>query len=620
VADDEPKDIEMTAGFETTDEFESRGPHDPGIAGSALADPSWYAADVPGTAAPDPALTGGPDAHDILSSPPIGELMVRRGLISREQLDLALELQRENGRKTGETLVGMGAISTFDLARSLAERLGREFVDLNEVALDFMVANSIPEEMARRYNALPIAVRNGHLFVAMGDPEDVFALDDLRMMTGYNIVAAFGDPQQIAAAINRMWSRATVDAELDSVAEATQPEKDPLASVTEEDQGPIIRLVNAIIDQALDERASDIHLEPGTDILRIRYRVDGILRDVSYTPLRAARALVSRVKVMSNIDIANTRTPQDGRFTITSRNRVVDVRAVTLPTASGEAVVMRILDRTQSIASFDRLGFGPGEIDRFVEETKRPQGAILVTGPTGSGKTSTLYAAAASLDINQRSMVTVEDPVEYRLDHVKQVQIDVKAGRTFPATLRAVLRADPDMIFVGEIRDHETARIAAEAAVTGHLVLSTIHTTSAAATPIRLVDMGVEPYLVASAVTCIAAQRLLRRLCKECAQPDPRAAKWLRSLHISEDEHAPETVMAAVGCPVCHGAGFSGRVAVIEVLKVTEDIERLIVRRAPTREVEQWAIAEGMDTLRTVAIRRVLDGVTSIDEVLRVVR
>ncbi len=564
-------------------------------------------------AAGEPGASGTP-------APRIGELLLERGLIQSDQLEFALDLQRTSSRRMGETLVAMGAVSSSDLARVLAERLGRPFVDLSEESIDFLLANRIPEETARRYSAVPVRLSDGQLLVAMADPTDVFALDDLRFLTGLTIVAAFADPVQLQTTISRIWARANVDIELGSAAEAADEDVADFSAAVGDDEAPIIRLVNALIDQAIDERASDVHLEPSSRAMQIRFRIDGILHDVSEAPLSVARALVSRVKVLANIDIANARVPHDGRFTVTPRGRSVDIRVVTLPTASGEAVVMRLLDRSQSVMTFDRLGLGEGELDSYIAEAQRPQGAILMTGPTGSGKTSTLYATAAMLNSRERAIVTVEDPVEYRLDGIKQIQIHAKAGRTFPGVLRAVLRADPDVILVGEIRDHETARIAAEAAITGHLVLSTLHTTSAAATPLRLADMGVEPYLVASAVTCVAGQRLIRRLCAECAEPDPRATTWLRSLDAPDAVDTAKLVRRAVGCSACQSTGYMGRVAIVEVLVVSDDVKRLIVARAPSHDIERWAVAEGMNPLRTIATRRVLEGITSIDEMMRVAR
>jgi type IV pilus assembly protein PilB len=556
-----------------------------------------------------------PRAYATGVTPRIGELLIERELISEDQLQLALDLQRRSGHRMGETLVAMGVLSERDLARVLAERLGREFIDFASTPVDLVVANRVPEDLARRYEAIPVMMRGDGLVVAMANPDDVFALDDLQLVTGSSIIPTTADRSQIHEALDRVWSGTTVASEVDSAADALA-EEDDLDIKEAATDAPIIRLVNALLEQAIDERASDIHLEPGPRVMRIRLRIDGILRDISEAPRSISRALVSRIKVLASIDIANSRVPHDGRFSITLRGRSIDVRVVTLPSTQGEAVVMRLLDRSATVLDFEQLGIDAHDIELLRDETRKPQGAILVTGPTGSGKTTTLYAATAQLNATERSILTVEDPVEYHLAGTKQIQIDPRAGRTFPAVLRASLRADPDIMLIGEIRDEETARIASEAAITGHLVLSTLHTTSAAAAPMRLVDMGVERYLVASALSCIVAQRLVRRLCRQCGEPDPAAASWLRSLGATDLDGS--RIRRAVGCPNCRQTGYHGRVAVIEVLTVSEDIRRLIIGRAGVDEIHSWAIAAGMVPLQRVAMQRVLDGVTSIDEMLRV--
>jgi type IV pilus assembly protein PilB len=382
-----------------------------------------------------------------------------------------------------------------------------------------------------------------------------------------------------------------------------------------------VKLVNALLEKAVADRASDLHIEPASRNVSIRMRIDGILHDTSEAPLNVLRPMVSRLKVMGNLDIAQTRLPQDGRFSLSIQGRPVDVRIASVPTAAGEAVVLRLLDPMRGAMDISSLGLSEQESERFLSAFHAPQGAIFVTGPTGSGKSSTLYALLASVNTRDKSIVSVEDPVEYRLDGVKQIQINSRAGMTFPSALRSTLRADPDVILVGEVRDAETARIAADASITGHLVLSTLHATSSAASPIRLIDMGVEPYLVASAVSCIAAQRLGRRLCDQCAeQVENPDVELLRRIGAT-DEMLEDgiTLRRPVGCPNCLQTGYRGRAAIFEIMPVTEDITRLIVERAASAEIERVAIEQGMDTLRVAALRKVLRGDLSIEEMARVV-
>ena len=553
------------------------------------------------------------------TSPRIGEMMIERGLITVEDLDEALRAQRKTGRRMGETLVEMGAITDYDLARVLAERLGHEFVDLSSGMLDLVLTTLIPEEVARRYQALPIQKRDGRVVVAMARPDDVFALDDLRVLTDSPVLAVMAAPTQLSRAIDRAFARTDIESSLDeAVTEANEQTKRE-ERIDVGTDAPIVRLVDALIDRAVDEGASDVHIEPSSTRVRIRSRVDGVLHDTSDLPRSVLRPVVSRVKVLAGIDLTRTRVPNDGRFSVKIRHRTVDVRVTTLPTAHGESVILRLLDQSDGAIDINRLGFFPDELERYRHAYLAPQGTILVTGPTGSGKTSTLYATLLEVNTDERSTVSVEDPIEYKIDGIKQMQINPSAGLTFPVALRATLRSDPDIVLVGEIRDRETAKIAAEAALTGHLVLSTLHTTRAAATPLRLVDMGLEPYLVGSAVTCIVAQRLARRLCEVCAAPDTRDRSLLRSLGVTDAVIDGGTLLQPIGCPTCHGTGYRGRTAIYEVMPVTEDIARLVLASASSSDIEQCAVGEGMDTLRTSAMRRVAAGQFGIAELLRVI-
>jgi type IV pilus assembly protein PilB len=503
----------------------------------------------------------------------------------------------------------------------LADHLGVPFVDLRGDATDIVLAALIPENVARRYNALPVARWGEQLVIAMANPTDVFAVDDLRVLTGLPVIAALAEPHDLVAALDRAYQHAAVESSLGDATSDVVPEVETQLTVDSVNDSPMVRLVDALLEQAARDKASDLHIEPTTDKVIIRLRIDGVLHDTSEAPLEVLRPMISRLKVLSGLDIAQQRLPQDGRFSVPMPGRTVDVRVATIPTVTGESMVLRMLDASPGVIDLASLGFSPLELSRFEPAFRAAQGGVFVTGPTGSGKTSTLYAALTAISNRDKSIVSVEDPVEYRLYGVRQIQAHPKAGLTFPIALRAILRADPDVIFVGEVRDGETARMAAEASITGHLVLSSLHTTRAAAAPVRLIDMGIEPYLVASSVTCVAAQRLVRRLCDECAQSAPRedAVRLLRDLGADDALLDTAAVRTPVGCPDCRHMGYRGRSAIFEIMPVTEHIARLIVERAATAEIEGVAIAEGMDTLRTAALKRVASGTLGVDEMLRVV-
>ncbi|HEY7439672.1 MAG TPA: GspE/PulE family protein [Acidimicrobiia bacterium] len=549
----------------------------------------------------------------------IGELFVNRGLVKQEDLDAALELQRETGRKIGETLVDLGHATTLQVAHVLADRLGLDFVDLDELTLDTFAAQRIPEEVARRYRALPLDSSDTGVRLAVADPTNVFAIDDLSLLLGKPVVTVVADSAQLDTAIDRIWSGSAIETTLGDATDEQEAEEDLELASTSDDDGPIVRLVDAIIAQAVDERASDIHVEPGTGHVRIRFRVDGVLHDASTAPLNVLRPLISRLKILAGCDISHTRVPQDGRFSSRVRGRTVDIRMTTLPTGWGEAAVLRLLDTSGGVIQLDALGFEPAELERYREAASASQGAIVTSGPTGSGKTSTMYATLLELNTPGRSIVSVEDPIEYQLDGVKQVQVTHRGGVGFASALRSILRADPDIILVGEVRDPETARIAAEAALTGHLVLTTIHTTSASAVPVRLIDMGVEPYLVTSALHCVVAQRLIRTLCDKCAASWIPDEEEIRLLGLTDDDVEAAKLRERVGCQACSGTGYNGRTAIYEVLPIDDEIHGLIAHGANAREIEATAIAHGMQTLRSAAVRKLINGVCGLDELVRVV-
>ena len=553
--------------------------------------------------------------------PRLGEVLVERGLATPEDVEGALALQRSTGRRLGEALVELGVVAPTDLAKVLASHVGVRFVDLDERTIDVAVATLVTRDVALRYRAVPVELVDGHLLVAMADPRDVFALDDLRVLTGHPILPALADVDQIENAIDRVFNLSAIAISADdSISDVglDDARDDDTEAV---DEGPIVRLIDVLLEQASLERASDVHIEPRSDRIAIRLRVDGLLHEATSLPRALLRPMLSRLKVLGGLDIAQSRLAQDGRFSLRLADRLVDIRIATVPTAVGEAAVLRLLDPQRTINNLNDLDLAADDAAKISAALQANQGAILVTGPTGAGKSTTVYAALGEINTADRSIVSVEDPVEYQVDAVKQVAINSRAGMTFPGALRSLLRADPDVIVIGEVRDKETARIAAEAAVTGHLVLSTLHTTSASAAPIRLIDMGVEPYLVASALTCVVSQRLLRRLCERCATIDTQIDRELLRRLGAPDAllEGPLELRRSVGCGHCLGTGYRGRIAILEIMPVNEELHRAIVDRAPTAEVRRIAIEQGMSPLRVTAMQRVIEGQLTIEEMIRVI-
>ena len=516
----------------------------------------------------------------------------------------------------------MSSIGTTSPPEALRD-LGLDLVDLTETRPDPAVVGLLPEHIARRYRAIPLRREALRLVVGMVNPGDLPAVDDLRAVLGEPFTRVRVDDRQLSDLLDEA---SKLDEEVLSVAQIMAedsidalPDLASLRAVVEE--APIIKFVNLVILQAVQERASDIHVEPTEHDLRIRFRIDGVLHERMRQPRSIVAGVVSRLKVMAEIDIAERRVPQDGRMSVSVEGSTVDLRVSTLPTVYGEKVVMRVLDRASGVLPLADLGFLPEQHKRFEMAYRRPYGAILVTGPTGSGKSTTLYATLNLLNDSSRNVVTVEDPVEYRLPNINQVQTNAKAGLTFANALRSILRQDPDIILVGEVRDRETGIIAVEAALTGHLVLSTLHTNDAASTPLRLLEMGIEPFLVTSALDCVLAQRLARRLCEKCklshrpTDEELLAAGW----DMSRLAAGRPEVFKAVGCQSCGNTGYRGRLAIHEVLLFTEEIERLIVSRASSDEVRRVAVDQGMITLRQDGLAKVEAGRTTLEEVARVV-
>jgi type IV pilus assembly protein PilB len=548
-------------------------------------------------------------------------LLVERGLLSAVQLAAATAEQAMTGRSLTRVLIELGLVQEADLVATIAALRGMEFVDLAVYPVDPVAVSIIPDSLARRYHALPIAWDDGVLVVAMADPANVLAVDDIRSMSGSPVRAVVATRASIDEAINK---HHRLDSDVEGVTSLALDDShgvDELAQVTQlSEDAPIVKLANLLIRQAIQDRASDIHIEPTEREVRVRYRIDGVLHEVMRSPKRVQNGLVSRLKIMADLNIAERRIPQDGRVSAVIAGRQVDLRVATLPTVYGEKVVMRILDKGTALLDLVDLGFLPETMARYETVFSKPYGTILVTGPTGSGKSTTLYATLNQLNDPAKNIITVEDPVEYRLAGINQVQVNVKAGMTFAAALRSILRSDPDIVLVGEIRDRETATIAMEAALTGHLVLSTLHTNDSASTPTRLIEMGIEPYLVSSSVDCVVAQRLIRRLCERCKVPYQATAGEMSVMGWDlEAEELPEVLHKPVGCGACGKTGYLGRFALHEVLLVTEETRSMIAERAHSDDIKKMAVAQGMLTLRQAGLTHVRMGNTSVEELLRVV-
>ncbi|HXE43588.1 MAG TPA: ATPase, T2SS/T4P/T4SS family [Conexibacter sp.] len=549
----------------------------------------------------------------------IGELLVELGHATQDQVLRAVGTGRETGRATGAVLVDDGIITYDQLAQALARRLGLYYVDLASFQVDMSAANLLEASVARRHGAVPIGFLDDArsvLLVAMSDPANVLAIDDIALLTGCEVqpaIAAAPDVLQLTARLDR-FDEAAEQAVAASVAEAESMAELDLAETIED--APVVKLVHSIIAQAVERGASDIHLAPQGRELRGQLRIDGVLSDALAIPARMAPHVISRIKIMASLDISERRLPQDGRLAFTLHERRVDVRVLTLPLVDGESVVMRILDKGAGTVSLEQLGMLESERARFEAAIGRPYGAVLVTGPTGSGKTTSLYAALQTLNTGTRSILTLEDPVEYRVAGIKQMQVNVKAGVTFANGLRSMMRADPDVMLVGEIRDRETAQIAVESALTGHLVLSTLHTNDAPTAITRLIEMGIEPFLVASAIDCVVAQRLARRLCDRCRRPVRLSAELLRANGFLADDDVE--AFEAVGCGQCGASGYRGRLGIFEVMRMSDAIRAHVLARDPATSVAETAVAEGMRRLRDDALEKIRTGLTSAAEAARV--
>ena len=550
------------------------------------------------------------------------EILILRGVVPIESLDSSSGAWGEDENAV-RALVDKGMVTETQLASARAAQASLPFVELLDFPVDRAAVALVPAATCRRYQVLPISLTDDILTLAMVDPGDVFAIDDVRAAARMQVRPVVASPSDIRQAIDR-YHRA--DGELSDLTTALEEESGSTdvdgtdAADALEDDVPIVRFVNLLISQGIQDKASDIHIEPGEHGVQVRYRIDGVLHQMQSAPKAIQNGVISRLKIMSEIDIAERRKPQDGRMSVTHGGRKIDLRVATLPTVWGEKVVMRILDTSSTTVSMDNLALLPRNAAAYKSSYTKPYGMILVTGPTGSGKSTTLYTTLGTVARPEINVITVEDPVEYRMPGINQVQVNAKAGLTFASALRSILRSDPDVVLIGEIRDHETAQIAIEASLTGHLVLSTLHTNDAPSAITRLTEMDIEPFLVGSALDCVVAQRLARRLCDRCKAPYAPDAEQLAALRFAFDPNRPKpTLYKPVGCANCSNTGYRGRIALHEVMLVTEQIERLAVQRASSAEISKVAIQQGLIPLRWDGWAKVQLGLTSVEEIMRVV-
>ncbi|MGB6067807.1 MAG: type IV-A pilus assembly ATPase PilB [Desulfomonilaceae bacterium] len=556
----------------------------------------------------------------------IGEMLLRAGIIDEEKLESAIDHQRNQGGKVYSALLQLKYLNEDDLVEFLSRQLGLSTVSLDEIDVDPDAVKLITSQKAQKYMAIPYSQVNSSVYVAMADPTDYSAIDDIKFLTGLSVEVSIAAESQIRQALGLYYDTGAnvddileefQDDDLESLAsEASDLDETDAAKLAEE--APVVKLVNHVLREAISRKASDIHIEPYEKILRIRLRVDGALYEVLKPPLKLKAPVVSRIKIMSRLDIAERRLPQDGRIKLKlGKGRDMDFRVSILPTLYGEKVVMRLLDKSTLQLDMTKLGFEEKPLKAFKDAIHRPFGMVLVTGPTGSGKTTTLYSALSELNSSDVNVSTAEDPIEFNLHGINQVQMHEEIGLTFASALRSFLRQDPDIIMVGEIRDFETAEIAVKAALTGHLVLSTLHTNDAPQTINRLLNMGIEPFLVASSVNAIIAQRLARRICSNCKVEIDPPAEALRDLGVKMEEIGTFPVYQGTGCGSCSNTGFKGRIALYEVMPITDEIKELVLAGASAMEIKREAIRLGMDTLRMAGVNKLKEGITTINEVAR---
>jgi type IV pilus assembly protein PilB len=564
----------------------------------------------------------------------LGELLIKANLITQDQLKDALKSQKEmGGAKLGEALIKLGFVAEEDITECLSQQFGVPSINLNHFEIDSSVIKLIPADVARKYNILPVNKTGATITIAMADPTNVFAMDDIKFMTGYNVEPVVASEIGIKAAIDTYYGT-TSSLELKKVMEDLQSSESADLEVLEEEEdldiaalaeaseeAPVVKLVNLILTDAIKRGASDIHIEPYEKEYRVRFRIDGILYEIMNPPLKLRDAMTSRVKILSKLDISEKRLPQDGRIKLkmklNEKNKELDFRVSVLPTLFGEKIVLRLLDKDNLMLDLTKLGFEPESLAKFEEAIFKPWGMVLVTGPTGSGKTNTLYSALSKVNSPEVNIMTAEDPVEFNLPGINQVQMKEQIGLNFAATLRSFLRQDPNIVLVGEIRDFETAEIAIKAALTGHLVLSTLHTNDAPSTINRLMNMGIEPFLVATSVHLIAAQRLVRRVCQNCKDEVEMAPQALLNLGFKDDEIGSFKVLKGRGCDKCNNTGYKGRVGLVEVMAIDDEVREMVLSGASAIELRKKSIENGMITLRRSGLFKIMKGITTIEEVVR---
>jgi type IV-A pilus assembly ATPase PilB len=557
----------------------------------------------------------------------LGEQLVEKGLLQRVQLEHAEREARRSREPLRRVLIRLGYVTEEVIMIHLADELNIPFISLNNYLIGEDVIRLVPEDLARKYTLIPIFRVDDSLTVAMADPLNIYATDELKLRTKLDVETCLAIESEIRSGINQYYS---VSEDMSKVIQSLEgeaidismdgDEKDvkKLESLVEE--APVIKLVNMVFLEAIRQGSSDVHIEPEENLMRIRYRVDGVMHEASTVPRKLQAAITSRIKILSNLDIAERRIAQDGRFHIRVGQRQIDMRVSVVPTIYGENVVVRLLDTTKMMLKLPDLGLNPVHLKAYDAIIRKSYGIVLITGPTGSGKTTTLYASLNQINDVGKNIITIEDPVEYRLAMIRQIQVNPKVELTFASGLRSILRQDPDIIMVGEIRDEETARIAIQAALTGHLVFSTVHTNDSIGAVTRLVDMGIEPFLVSSAAVGFVAQRLVRVLCKECKAPYHPTKEELKILALGEGEPRALEIYAPVGCPACRKSGFKGRLAIYEVFTLDEETRAMIVKRVPSEQIKQHAVEHGMKTLKDDGLDKVKQGITSLEEILRVVQ
>ena len=551
----------------------------------------------------------------------LGDVLVQNGVITEEDLQRGLERQKGSGRKLGETLVDEGITTEENIARALSKQFHYDMVDLQNTEIPQEILDLVPANVLKKHRAIPFEYSPDNmnvLRVAMSDPMDIGAMDDINIITNLQVEPVVATMGSVMLALDNYYGQAEVNSALEEYTREKESQIVEQEDMYSEDvnNSPIVQLVKGMIDQAVRQRASDIHIEPMERQVRIRYRIDGALYEKVVYSIRLLPAIVARVKIIGGMDISEKRKPQDGRITQIVDRKEFDIRVSILPTVYGEKIVMRLTSKNALTKEKSQLGLKADELKKFDHILKHPHGILLVTGPTGSGKSTTLYTALSALNKEDVNIITVEDPVEANIDGINQVQVNTKANLTFASALRSILRQDPDIIMIGEIRDQETASIAVQASITGHLVVSTLHTNSAASTITRLADMGIEPYLIADSTIGVIAQRLVRRLCPECKRKKKADAEELELLQMEPD--ADVTVYEPCGCPRCDGTGFKGRIGVYEIMEVSQPLKSIISKGGTAEDIKNKALEEGMSTLRMSATRYVLEGITSVQEMMRV--